>query len=372
MAAWESSPVGHPISRLIERILAEFQSLSSLLSLPAPFLAPVSVPATPASLHTLSCAAGCTYIPSPGSPLASALCTDFLLSEIQVCRMLVAAGQASAGPATVTVEVLTPPLCKAVGVPPTVEVHKAMMQVVARVRQLKSSLPPSALATHPPLLHPSHATVEVVAMLQDLNAAFQVDYAARRALLLKRFDLTLASFLWSPRASSRTGEVEASIAPKRRALGAAPASIQVGDAFAVGLELSSLLSRRVTDGGDAQFRSSSVKSVRIGGVPDRGGRVADMALTAHDIMPSWSARKAQAGAQRSGRDARAVAIVAAAGEVEGEARGDDGDFESAMREDGPPAAAGAPAASGAASSRGGAYKPGRGRGGRGRGRGGGR
>ena len=94
----------------------------------------------------------------------------------------------------------------------------------------------------------------------------------------------------------------------------------------------------VTDVCSAGARSSSVKNVRIGDVPDRGGRVSELNLTkgAAD-MPLWAARKqarktekaAAASASVSGgageaissqnKDERARALLAEASKFEGEA-----------------------------------------------------
>lgn len=90
------------------------------------------------------------------------------------------------------------------------------------------------------------------------------------------------------------------ISHRRRGLTATPALVRPEDAFAAGPELAAVLSQRVTDASTRSARYSSVKNVIIGSVPDRGGRVGEMALSARDLMPEWQPRKADSGVGAGG------------------------------------------------------------------------
>jgi len=89
---------------------------------------------------------------------------------------------------------------------------------------------------------------------------------------------------------------------------------------AAGPELGAVLALKITDGSTRALRAASVKAVSaralwgppmihypyrtlspspaqvlIGRVPDRGGRVAEMRISARDLMPSWQARSTMEG-----------------------------------------------------------------------------
>jgi hypothetical protein len=134
------------------------------------------------------------------------------------------------------------------------------------------------------------------------------------------------------------------ISHRRRGLTSAPAAIRPEDAFVAGPELAAVLSQRVTDQSTHSLRHSSVKTVLIGAVPDRGGRVAEMKLSNRDFMPEWQPRKADSvshvwknstPAAGSGReiqytkdhDSRARQLLAEAAMFEGEAKAAAEDME---------------------------------------------
>jgi hypothetical protein len=66
-----------------------------------------------------------------------------------------------------------------------------LAQVNAKLTMLLAKLPPDALRPQPPLLPPSHASPECMALLGEVNAALAADYSMRRELLLKRLDVTV-------------------------------------------------------------------------------------------------------------------------------------------------------------------------------------
>lgn len=303
-------------------------------------------------------ALGAAYPTSPITPASHALplLLFALATELQGLRIALTA-QYTAQQSKVAAEVEPGIeselylLCRALAVPPgsddTLKAHpeRALAQVKAKLDKTLARLPSDFFTASQPLLQAEAATPELMSQLGDFNTICRSDYAMRREMLLARLDLTIQSFLWSRKAEGREGEILSSIAHRRKALTIQPASIRPEDAFSAGPELAALHARRVTDSSSRALRSASVKSVRIGAVPDRGGRVGEMAPSARDLMPAWQARKegaggrgsAGAGAGRAGGSAgggggggggkrydrghndRAVALLQEASKYEGEA-----------------------------------------------------
>jgi hypothetical protein len=130
-------------------------------------------------------------------------------------------------------------------------------------------------------------------------------------MLLQRLDVTIQSFLWSRKAEGREGEITSAISSKRKSLIPAPARITPIDAFEAPVFLAQWLCQKVTgdvssnsgSGGKGSVRGgqksetfsfgvqkrNALKSVRIGAVPDRGGRVDEMKAPKPE-MPSWQKR----------------------------------------------------------------------------------
>lgn len=188
---------------------------------------------------------------------------------------------------------------------------RLLAKIKAKVEWMLAKLPSSVLPTperSAPLLDKSFATPEVIASITEIHTALRDTYAVRRAMLLQRLDVTIQSFLWSRKAEGREAEITSAISSKRKSLIPAPARIIPIDAFEAPVFLAQWLCQRVT--GDASSSSSgggrggvakgdafsfgvqkrnALKSVRIGAVPDRGGRVDEMKAPKSE-MPSWQKR----------------------------------------------------------------------------------
>jgi len=102
------------------------------------------------------------------------------------------------------------------------------------------------------------------AQLDRVAAELASDYATRRAVLLKRLDVLIASFRHSERADA--AELDAQVRTRLASL-PPPPSLSAADAFKAGDGLLELQRARPLGGSDA-----AVKKVLIGRVPDRGGR----------------------------------------------------------------------------------------------------
>lgn len=354
---------GSYVARVAEELVKAIPSAFLALSWPCP-VAPSSL--SEASLATFAKGLGFS-VPFSGTAASNqppvSLIVDFLVTELQAARFALARtndrrpGDASSlllSSSSLAAAVSQTPeaslegelglLCKLLSIPSSAESirshpARALMQVKARVAKLVSSLPPGALTDTMALLDSKAATPELLATLGEINAVLAQDYTLRREMLLQRVDVTVQSFLWSFKAEEREGEIAAAIGHKRRALTSTPAAISPADAFTAGPELTAVLSQRITDASTKGLRHSSVKGVIIGAVPDRGGRVTEMKVSARDLMPEWAARKPEGGGGGGGwksgghrgggkaagtsnreKDDRAKALLSEAGQYEGEAR----------------------------------------------------
>lgn len=241
------------------------------------------------------------------------LLVDYLAMELQAARLALSKAAeraaAAAPPPLASLDSELGLLCRLLSIPSSSESlrsapERGLTQVKGKVAKMLERAPPGALDATAPLLPAASASPELLSSLAEINELLRGDYALRREMLLQRLDVTVQAFLWSARAEGREAEINAAIAPKRRGLSAQPAAIRAADAFSAGAELSAALSARVTDSSTKGLRAASVKSVLIGAVPDRGGRVTDMRPSARDTMPSWASRRPE-GARGAGAGAGA-------------------------------------------------------------------
>ena len=129
--------------------------------------------------------------------------------------------------------------------------------------------PPTTTAGGTPLIAADALGAAQLEALDRVNQALREEYAMRREMLLKRLDVLADSFSWSERAKEQRGEMEAALAARRASL-PPPSTIEPRDAFGATAELLEL--QRAA----ALSEGASVKKVRIGKVPDRGGRADEL------------------------------------------------------------------------------------------------
>lgn len=108
---------------------------------------------------------------------------------------------------------------------------------LAKASALVGKLPSGYLATRRPLLSSVSFSPEELRTLDEINAILREDYRVRRQMLLKRFDVTLRSFLWSPKVEGREDEVEKAIDEVRRDLSEEPVSVTAREVLFAGDEL---------------------------------------------------------------------------------------------------------------------------------------
>ena len=135
----------------------------------------------------------------------------------------------------------------------------------ASTTTLMPTVPAATVSTVSALLGPVELDEADMTILTQVAEALRADYATRRAMLLKRLDVMIATFTLSDRAAPRRDELLAAVDQLRRAIPPA-ATFTAADALSADSSLLEL-QRATPLHGDA-----SVKKVRIGRVPDRGGR----------------------------------------------------------------------------------------------------
>lgn len=237
------------------------------------------------------------------------LLVDFLAVELQAARFALSKSAdraaAAAPPPAASLESELGLLCRLLTIPASSDAlrsapERGLTQVKGKVSKMLERAPAGARDATAPLLPAASASPALLSSLAEINELLRSDYALRREMLLQRLDVTVQAFMWSAKAEGRESEINAAVAPKRRGLSVQPAAIRAADAFSAGAELSAALSQRVTDSSTKGLRAASVKTVLIGAVPDRGGRVGDMRPSARDMMPSWASRRPESGRPGAG------------------------------------------------------------------------
>ena len=107
------------------------------------------------------------------------------------------------------------------------------------------------------------------AHLLSINDSLGKEYFTRREMLIKRLDVTVQSFLWSDRAKQREKQIKNFYEGPSKKL---TARVNIGIPQILAAR-DSLLRIQKTSSGEARERTKcAINKVRIGQVPDRGGR----------------------------------------------------------------------------------------------------
>lgn len=130
--------------------------------------------------------------------------------------------------------------------------------------------------------------------LRNVDEALRREYRVRREMLIRRAEATTSSFLWSPRVESRKGELQQEVESSIARMSKEP-SVNADEEVKRAKRAQVAFAARKTSTGEAGRLNSSVKSVRIGAVPDRGGRTD---ITRKGSMPAFQSRRPGSG--RSG------------------------------------------------------------------------
>jgi len=129
--------------------------------------------------------------------------------------------------------------------------------------------------------------------LHEIAQRLEAEYALRRTMLITRLNATLQSFAWSDRAKVMPKHIAEAISMNRFNQSKF-SHITVADALAARKDLLKL--KKISSSApETRNDKNSLTKVKVGRVPDRGGRPAEMA-TPPPEMPSWQQRSGQSHA----------------------------------------------------------------------------
>ena len=148
-----------------------------------------------------------------------------------------------------------------------------------------------------PLLKEETFNDEQTRLLQEVNEALFSEYRIRRQTLSKRASVTLQSLQHSNRIKKEQSKEVKKVIDKGLSSMKDDPAVSFGDLFTATQADLQAFQAKVTKDGQTSFETS-VKSVIIGKVPDRGGRVTDQ-RTGGGNMPEWAPRKSSGGQGKS-------------------------------------------------------------------------
>ena len=165
---------------------------------------------------------------------------------------------------------------------------------VAAPKGFAKGLSPAGAGGPDALVDRSKMSAADLSRLEMIDGMLRRDYAIRREMLVRRLGVTLQSFLWSKRirGTEKEASLEGLVRRMRDELDVSPAENLLASVFTSAPALVDDMSARTVTRGLSSF-DAAVKHVRIGPVPDRGGRPGE-ARSVRD-MPSFKPRQNQGG-----------------------------------------------------------------------------
>ncbi|XP_028847849.1 protein FAM98B [Denticeps clupeoides] len=153
-----------------------------------------------------------------------------------------------------------------------------------RVKELVQDLPHDHVGN--PVLKRT-LTQEQWAQLEKVNGVLSAEYQCRRRMLIKRLDVTVQSFGWSDRAKQRVDTMARAYQPKRRSL-TLKSSISLAHLLAAREDICHVV--KTSSGSSREKTACALNKVRMGRVPDRGGRPSEIEAPPPE-MPPWQKRQ---------------------------------------------------------------------------------
>ena len=139
-------------------------------------------------------------------------------------------------------------------------------------------------------LAPPTLEAEEQSTLSRMTEAFGAEYATRRAMLLTRLEVLISTFSQSPRLdAARREEMHAAV---RKLVAEIPPLRPFSAADACGADVSLLQLQRPAS---LAHTAAAVKKVRIGSVPDRGGRASELSAPTETFFQQARAREGKGG-----------------------------------------------------------------------------
>eukprot|EP01112_Ceratiomyxa_fruticulosa_P006758 TRINITY_DN1763_c0_g2_i3.p2 TRINITY_DN1763_c0_g2~~TRINITY_DN1763_c0_g2_i3.p2 ORF type:complete len:342 (+),score=93.49 TRINITY_DN1763_c0_g2_i3:243-1268(+) len=120
-----------------------------------------------------------------------------------------------------------------------------------------------------PIFKRNAFTKEQLETLTQINKALQIEYKFRHEVLRKRLGVTLEGFLWSEVGKEKEAEIRAAIQSRVTSIPPSP----VHDLYDLFATHTDILEIKKTNSFATELENPSRRSVIVGSVPDRGGRV---------------------------------------------------------------------------------------------------
>jgi len=179
---------------------------------------------------------------------------------------------------------MTQLMASTLSVTPKQDALTLVVEITRKVHTLISQLPSSYLGE--PLIALSSLPHKHMTLLEDINIGFKQEYEQRKQVLLKRFEVTLQAFLWSSKGEDHKGDLKELL--HSRSLGlTAKTDISVYTVFTARPDIVHTALVKTSGKQASTNTHSSIKTLIIGPVPDRGGRVEERRLNA---MPTFKER----------------------------------------------------------------------------------
>ncbi|XP_024916675.1 protein FAM98A isoform X1 [Cynoglossus semilaevis] len=216
------------------------------------------------------------------------LLITFLVSELEASRMIVVnipqkKGQDSGSPVFQDLK----GICMTLGMskpPANIAMFQFFSGIEKKLKEAIGRVPPSHVGE--PLMKKALGPVHLE-KIEAINQALVNEYEVRRKMLLKRLDVTVQSFGWSERAKTR-GEKLAKVYPPLRSALSTASKISVAHLLAARQDFSKIL--RTSSGKMREKTACAINKVRMGRVPDRGGRPCEIEPPPPE-MPTWQKRQ---------------------------------------------------------------------------------
>ena len=134
-----------------------------------------------------------------------------------------------------------------------------------------------------------------------LSGLLAADFQVRRSMMLTRLDVTIQSFLWSPQAQEREGEIVTSLKRQRSLLEDQPHEYTLLEVVRADRQA---LVNELSTTPEVGRKSIAKRAVSGATPPDRGGRADDMRPTRWDYAGGFTRRGAGGHGGESGRRGR--------------------------------------------------------------------
>jgi protein FAM98B len=185
--------------------------------------------------------------------------------------------------------------CKTLDIPFVEDPATCLSNILKKVDELRANLPVDYEGKR---IWTTPLSAEETKMANDINAAFQDEYKARREMMLKRLDVTLQTLLWSEKAKLHYDEMM-DIIEKHK-----PDVLDPGAPFHTLLDVfaaqDDLLAVQKTSH-HSSVAGNKLSGILVTDVVDRGGRLGEK-RKAKD-MPAFAARSDSAQKHSSSGDA---------------------------------------------------------------------